>query len=126
MNRSSFIAMLSASLSLPLAVLSAPPEGANPESPIGQWFRSLVQPDTGITCCSEADCRPVDYRVAGDHYEVAIDRRWIPVPPEKIVHRENPTGLAILCLGPMSAVIFCFVPAHETWVRQHLLLRVCG
>jgi hypothetical protein len=113
-TRASLVVVLLLSFGFPLAALGAPPDGADPDSPIGQWFKSLRQPDTGLICCSIADCRPIEYRIAVDHYEVAIDGRWVSVPPEKVVHRENPTGHAILCRGPASSVIFCFVPAHET------------
>lgn len=113
-RRASLVVMLSVCLGIPLAAPGAPPDGADPGSPIGQWFRSLVQPYTGITCCSIADCRPVEYRIAADHYEVAIDGGWVAVPAEKIVHRENPTGHAILCRRPATTMIFCFVPAYET------------
>lgn len=90
----------------------APPEGADPNSPIGQWFQSLKQPGTDdVSCCSIADCRPVDYRIEA---EVAVDGKWLPVPPNKIVHRENPTGRAVLCKSRISETIWCFVPASET------------
>ena len=45
---------------------AAPPDGADPNSPIGQWFQSLKQPGSGASCCSIADCRPVDYRIGAE------------------------------------------------------------
>jgi len=49
-----------------------PPENADPE--LAPWFRPL-QAANGRLCCSQADCRPVEYRVSDDHYEVLIDEQ---------------------------------------------------
>lgn len=100
-----------------LAALVVTAFGHEPSEPFAAWFNSLKQPDTGISCCSVSDCRPVDYRVAQDRYEAAVadaPEGWLPIPSEKIVHRENPTGRAVLCRSPSTGTIFCFVPANET------------
>ncbi|MDR3536733.1 MAG: hypothetical protein P4L71_09565, partial [Acetobacteraceae bacterium] len=57
---------------------AAPPPNADPS--LAPWFNSLQQPGSGISCCSIADCRRTDSRVAGDHYEVMIDGQWRAVP----------------------------------------------
>jgi hypothetical protein len=91
---------------------AAPPENADPA--LHGWFESLKQPKTGISCCSTADCRPVQYRLAPDGYEALLDARWIRVPADRILHQiSNPTGRAILCRSPISGSILCFVPASE-------------
>ena len=41
---------------------AAPPPGVNPNSPLGRWVRSLTDP-LGVSCCSIADCRPVDVQL---------------------------------------------------------------
>ena len=56
---------------LALAAFGRPPPGGG-NGPLATWFQSLMQPSTGISCCSEADCRGVDWRVVGEHYEVYL------------------------------------------------------
>ena len=43
---------------------AAPPENADPN--LAPWFESLKQPGSGVSCCSIADCRPVEYRLVAD------------------------------------------------------------
>ncbi len=81
---------------------------------LGPWFRSLMQPGTGASCCAEADCRQTDFRINGDHYEAWIDGRWEPVPPQAVLKRtDNPTGRAVVCSIPTLGII-CFVRGPET------------
>ena len=92
---------------------AAPPENADPA--LHGWFESLKQPGSGVSCCSIADCRPVEYRLVADGYEAYLDTRWVHVPDDKILHgRTNPTGRAQLCRSPISGAILCFIPASET------------
>ncbi|HEY1796538.1 MAG TPA: hypothetical protein VGG57_10500 [Stellaceae bacterium] len=103
-----FCAMLAA-----VAVTWArPPDNADPA--LHGWFESLRQPGTGVPCCSVADCRPTDYRLATDGYEVFLDNKWVRVPAQRIVHVANPVGRAIVCRTTVSDAILCFVPASET------------
>ena len=74
---------------------------------LAPWFQSLGQPDTGYPCCSIADCRTVQSRTRGDHFEVFIDRKtfgesapdaWVAVPPESVIRRkDNPLGEPVAC-----------------------------
>lgn len=89
-----------------------PPQNADPA--LAPWFQGLRQPGTGVSCCSIADCRPTEYRIKSDHYEVLIEERWLIVPPDKILQRmDNPTGRAIVCWTPQLGIM-CFVPAAQT------------
>lgn len=91
---------------------AAPPETADPT--LSQWFRSLRQPGTGISCCSMADCRTTDYRIVAEGYEALIDGVWLSVPAERVLdHIDNPTGRAVVCYLP-SKGIMCFVRPSET------------
>ncbi len=98
---------------LSAALLAAPSQGRPPPNPnptVHEWFGSLLDPDTMISCCDEADCRPAEERVAADHHEVLIGGRWVAVPEEKILwRRDNPTGGAVLCWSPVFGIM-CFVP----------------
>ena len=92
---------------------AAPPADADPA--LHGWFESLKQPGSGVSCCSVADCRPAEYRLAPNGYEALLDAKWVRVPDDKILHgTNNPTGHAILCRSPVSGSILCFVPASET------------
>ena len=89
-----------------------PPEHTDPA--LAPWFRSLQQPNTGVSCCSIADCRAVEYRINGDHYEAFVDEKWRAVPPEKILqHIDNPVGRAVVCYTPALGIL-CFVRPTET------------
>jgi hypothetical protein len=92
--------------------MAQPPSNADPLSPLGRWYRSLMIPNTGSSCCSAADCRPVEARLAGDRWEVHGDHGWLAVPPDAILRRDNPDGRPIACLH--SGIIFCFVPPPAT------------
>lgn len=87
--------------------LAAPPENADPA--LAPWFRSLAQPGTGISCCSIADCRPVDTRITPSGYEIFVKDQWLTVPPEKILQgKQNPTGKPVACV--LNGQVLCFVP----------------
>jgi hypothetical protein len=93
-------------------VRAAPPPDADPA--LAPWFQSLRQPSTGLLCCSVADCRPVDYRSTPGGYEVWIENKWLPVPPEKVLQRaDNPVGRAVVCWTKLAGIM-CFVRAPET------------
>jgi hypothetical protein len=95
------------------ATVAAPPENADPA--LHGWFESLKQPGSGVSCCSIADCRPVEYRLATDGYEAYLDTKWVHVPEDKVLHgTSNPMARAIVCRSPISGTILCFVPASET------------
>jgi hypothetical protein len=88
-----------------------PPPNADPT--LAPWYQSLKQPNTGVSCCSIADCRATDYRTDGDHYEVFINDRWTLVPQDKILqHIANPVGRAVVCWTPALGIM-CFVRATE-------------
>jgi len=92
---------------------AAPPERGDPN--LNGWIESLKQPGTGVSCCSVADCGPVDYRLASDGYEALLDARWVRVPDGRILRgMSNPVARGVLCRSPISGTILCFVPANET------------
>jgi hypothetical protein len=106
-------------LVLSQATVAAPPD--HPDPALAPWFESLKQPGTGVSCCSVADCRTVEFRQDRDGYEVLIDGRWkmsIPfwlrVPPNRIIDRiDNPTNRAVVCFTPEGGIL-CFVRPSES------------
>lgn len=106
------VLLVCAFVSLAGAALAAPPKNA--DRTLAPWFQSLRQPGTGISCCSLADCRQVDYRIGNKGYEAFADNRWVSVPADKVLQRtDNPTGRGVLCRTP-GGDILCFVAASET------------
>jgi len=99
-------------LMLSTATFAHPPPNA--DMSLAPWFQGLRQPGTGMSCCSIADCRQTDFRVAGAHYEALIEGEWRPVPPATILERtDNPTGHAVVCYTPTLGIM-CFIRGPET------------
>jgi hypothetical protein len=90
---------------------AAPPPDADPT--YAPWFRSLKIPGTIISCCDLSDCRPVEYRESADHYQVLWHDRWLDVPPDRVLRRDNPTGSAQACIVGDGTVL-CFVPESQS------------
>jgi hypothetical protein len=100
-----------AMLSVCVPLRAAPPEHADPG--LAPWFQTLLQPDTGVSCCSIADCRVVDSRVGPAGYEVLLEDEWLPVPKEKILDgKHNPIGRAVVCASQAMGIL-CFVRGTE-------------
>jgi hypothetical protein len=98
-------------------VLIAAARAHEGEDALAAWYRSLIAPD-GKSCCTTRDCAPAEARLVGDHWEVWIvpyegDPKWVSVPPDKVLRRENPDGRPIVCRTP-NGFIFCFVPPAGT------------
>jgi hypothetical protein len=66
-----------------------PPPGADPFSPLGLWYRSLTTPYNGGSCCSVADCRPVEARLVGEGWQIHVDGAWIEVSPYVVLKRDS-------------------------------------
>lgn len=81
-----------------------------------EWFKSVRSP-AGIPCCDIADGHRTTWRGDKDGgYEVPIADRWIPIPPETVIHDAgNPTGDAIVWYSvyPTGEIhVRCFVPGN--------------
>jgi hypothetical protein len=98
-------------LSVCVPLRAAPPENADPS--LAPWFQTLLQPGTGVSCCSITDCRPVDSRVGPAGYEVFLEEEWQAVPADKILNgKHNPLGRAVVCSSPAMGIL-CFVRPTE-------------
>ena len=92
-----------------------PPEGVPIDPTLHEWYESLKEPGTLYPCCSEADCRPTEYRMGGAGYEIRVNDNWMPVPADKVlVGYTNPVGRAVVCRSPVTGAVLCFVPSNET------------
>ena len=112
MRHTPLIALILAAAAAGIAAHAAPPENADPR--LSDWYGSLRQPGTGMSCCSIAECRPADQRVTANGYEVFVGGEWRVVPPEKIIQgKENLDGRPVVCWTPALGVM-CFVRGTET------------
>jgi hypothetical protein len=104
-----------------ISARAAPPDRADPS--LAPWFKSLRHPRTSQPCCDVSDCRAVQYRTLGDHFQAFIGgefprwtnppRAWVDVPNANILHRhDNPTGEGIACW--FQGQVICFVEGNGT------------
>lgn len=90
---------------------------------IRNWYESIKQPDTAISCCGEADSYFCDEHADGvqvyciiddDRNDEELKRRHIDngtridIPPNKINHDPNVVGHGVVFLSSNSYV-WCFV-----------------
>lgn len=96
-----------------IALLIAPALAQQPS--LSDWFKSLRQPGSMVSCCDESDCKRTKARIGPDGWEALTPAGdWIAIPEGRIVRpKSNPTGEPILCLSP-GRTIYCFVPPAET------------
>jgi hypothetical protein len=102
-------------MAVAITAAAAPP--ANPDPALGPFYKSLTAPDTGFSCCSESDCRPVRTRVRDGREQVYIGietypgapNTWIDIPDSKrLAPRENPVGEPVACWD-IRYGLMCFV-----------------
>lgn len=74
------------------------------------WFRSLKQPESGMSCCDVSDCRRTAWDRKGDQWFAEIEGNMTPIPDKKVL-QDKPSidGDAYVCAGPRGT-IYCFVP----------------
>jgi hypothetical protein len=67
------------------------------------WFESLRQPGTQLSCCSISDCHFTSYNQRDGHFEVTVDDWPYVVPDENVLlSTVNPTGKAVICYNYIS------------------------
>lgn len=76
------------------------------------WYESLKQPVTGLSCCSSSDCRvtKAEWR-DGQWHARREDGSEVPIPPDIVLNEkagQGPDGEAVLCAGTQR--LYCFVP----------------
>lgn len=83
-----------------------------PGGSMSDWFRSLRTPE-GQSCCDESDCARTQSRLGPSGYQAQTPAgEWVDVPNDRILRRDNPTGVPVMCWLPHRGVI-CFVPGVE-------------
>ncbi len=79
-----------------------------PAADRGAWFKSLTQPDTGLSCCDISDCRRADADWKGGQWWAVVEGQWTAIPHEKELSKQSIDGDAYVCATP-SRHIYCFV-----------------
>ncbi|MFO1157291.1 MAG: hypothetical protein U1E60_00475 [Reyranellaceae bacterium] len=86
------------------------------------WYRTLEQPGTGLSCCSgrrsapdgsiDGDCRPTRAFVGDDgRWRAMIDGRWQVVPPHTVLDPSlNQEALYPHVCASTTGLIYCFLP----------------
>ena len=109
------------------AATARPPEGADPA--LEPFYRSLTVPEgndafSGVECCSVADCRPVQIRQRGEHWQAFISAAvfpadqhppddWVNVPDSVIIRNVfNEQGEPVACW--YGGRVRCFLLGPET------------
>jgi len=72
------------------------------------WFKSLLQPDTGYSCCDISDCRRADANWHDGQWWAVVEGQWTPIPPQKELSKRSIDGEAYVCSSPTRRV-YCFV-----------------
>lgn len=80
----------------------------------GDWFRSLKQPGTGISCCDISDCRRTQAKWHNGQWTAIVRGHPRNIPASRILKdTETIDGEAYVCAsenGPAeTATIYCFV-----------------
>ncbi|MGE0424561.1 MAG: hypothetical protein AB7O88_20045 [Reyranellaceae bacterium] len=74
-----------------------------------EWYKTLISPQTGASCCNNEDCRPTRAYVDDDGaWHALLDGQWISVPREKVLNTKAPDGNSHICANQFG-MIFCFV-----------------
>lgn len=79
------------------------------------WFKSLRQPDTGMSCCDISDCKKTQAKWSKGGWS-AIVRGYPRAIPPNIILKNNPSidGEAYVCASeygpPDKAQLYCFIP----------------
>lgn len=95
--------------------------------PYAPWVTRQTQPSNGMGCCNLADCRAVEARTDGTHYEAYIDKKvfvggpdqWLTVPDDVILHDNAPDHppFAVACWSAARISIdngfYCFTAGVE-------------
>lgn len=69
------------------------------------WYLTLRQPITGMSCCSNRDCRPTQARVENGIVEVEVDGEWTAVTQDKIIKTPSPDLQSHVC-APKPGFMF--------------------
>ena len=110
-TRSTPCYVLALALVLPLAPWAQAQDGQHGagHAEHHDWYKTLVSPQSGISCCNDKDCRPTRaYIDESGAWRALLNGQWISVPREKVLNTKAPDGNSHICANEFG-MIFCFV-----------------
>lgn len=74
----------------------------------GAWFKSLMRPDTGTSCCDAADCKPTRAENRDGQWFAEVEGIMRPVPPKSVLaFPVSYDGRAYVCVS--GGKVLCFI-----------------
>lgn len=74
-----------------------------------KWYMELRQPNSGVSCCDDRDCRPTRAYVDEDGaWRAQLNGSWIKVPGDAVLQTPAPDGNSHICANE-AGTILCFV-----------------
>lgn len=73
-------------------------------------YSEWTQPDNGVSCCHDEDCRPTRaYRDEDGQWHAWDGKRWVAIPPNKLLPTDKAgDGRNHLC--ERWGTVYCFSP----------------
>ncbi|MBX3502500.1 MAG: hypothetical protein KF889_23900 [Alphaproteobacteria bacterium] len=73
------------------------------------WYRQLLHPNTGVSCCGDRDCRPTRAYVDDNGaWRAQLNGAWVKVPRAAVLSTRAPDGNSHICATD-AGVILCFI-----------------
>jgi len=99
------------------------------DSARSRWFKSLLMPQTGNSCCDVSDCHQTRAEWRAGQWWALVEGKMAPIPPERVLSTPRSIdGEAYVCNGagysgegaasgpttmqPHDPPIYCFVPPN--------------
>lgn len=111
------LVLLSVALAIILIIRAAKAEDK------ATWFKSLKQPDTGLSCCDISDCHPTKAEYRKGAWWAVVAGKWRQVPANKVLNKTSILEDAVICTSDASQYtpgegyrqveepkIYCFIP----------------
>lgn len=88
--------------------------------PTADWFKSLLVPGYGSSCCDQSDCHPVEFQERSDGWyaKSKLSDAWVKVPEDRII------GNAVSPFESMGVLCEFWHPAPDVHVHCAVLPRL--
>jgi hypothetical protein len=93
----------------PLAVFAQSGDHGVGHAENHEWYKKLLHPNSGASCCDNRDCRPTRAYVDDDGaWQAQLDGRWVEVPKDAVLRTRAPDGNSHICANE-AGIILCFI-----------------